>query len=95
MPQITIHISCESEADLTLEESGFSEEQCKDAKTLLEHIRTEWSGSRSSFLSDFDMLYDMDVKIGVTRVGDVHPDQLTLDGEPATLPPQHTWADWS
>lgn len=95
MPDITIHISCSSEVDLTCESSGFTDEQCKDAKTLLAYIREEYDGAKETFLADFDMLYDMDVKIGVTRVGDTNPNQLTLDGEPATLPPQHTWADWS
>lgn len=94
MTDIKIQILCSSDVTVEPEAVGIPNEVCKDAKSLVAYLKDSFR-DKKEFLDDFDMLYDMDVQIGVTRIGDENPDQMTLDGKPAILPPQHTYADWS
>lgn len=90
---IKIEFHVNSSTELTPESAGIPREHCKDAKTLLEWLKSEYSSS-AEFLKDFDLIYDMDVQIMVRRTGDVDPNQMTIDGAPAILKPQITGVDW-
>lgn len=94
MPKVSVTIMCESDVTIDPADVGSPPESLANARAWLDWIKATYDNDKGAFLSDYDMTFDMDITVSMVRVGDENPDQMTLDGAPAILPPQHSAAHW-